>query len=657
MKDYSEFIRNSLVDSDIKKALDKGNSIKLIGIPQIGISTILKYIQKKFNHDNLINFNCFYINTYFSIKDIKKNMSKQLNELGVEKIVLQSDSLKELFKEISSIFSTQICLFLLDDFHKNLEGNKDNTLLNLQTVTDIQHLVEDNTNKIQFIVTYNHPVDSILNTDWYLRMYGLNIEMLDDNEASNLVKIQCDNNSNENKDSKTISLISYYGGRHPSILKKASVTDFNNSYAKRNFRRWVYDRYIEIERYIKEKESPSNQNMSWDLLKSIAKTPIPEKNIFQPKYDLAKAYCFIDESDNTYHLFSKHFAEYMAPTSMYKNFLYTIIIVLLTFALVPIIYSFSLFFFQNSIKKVLVIPEFDFSGLNIFYYLKILFESYNIYYIFFVITTIHIALLIKLIFKEQKKIFFWSKFQEIGRYLQSNKWHDIFLFAPINILTAIVVIILCSITMFLNQQIDIIKKHQDSQVLSNLINSYDKLINIRESEKSNIALRDLWLKYAYISFDSFPKEYLIITPLVIEYENNFPFAVNKCSKYLEEAWYQYLGINPNIVHQDDKKIKERLLSIVNLKNNKDIFQYTLALWNKDQQNKKNTIIYKKLLDLVPNSENKNSNIFQLNNNSIDDSIKKIVSLIYVNIKIGIKNNNRNFVILMMQLMNIVRFQE
>ena len=358
--DSSEFVRNEMM-MRIFELLKNNNSIKLIGIPKIGITSIMKrlfcYCSKGGEWSDL--FFGFYICRYDE-KSFKSQINNQLESAGFNTLS-ESITINEIFLESAKIArntfsenSEKKIVFILDDFQKNLEDDQKNknTILTIPLVTNIIRDIAEAKKHIVFIVSYTYPIDFILPTDWYLANFSTEpVDLLTKDEMIKLVNIRRKNHGLET-DEDVFDKIDYYGGRHPLILNRVTITDFKNN---QDLTSWLTHKYVAIVKYIKKKD-PSIMNKMCE----IAKKPVEKK----PDNEFLSQFCYEEENNGKikYKLFSKHFSEYIANHECCKDkghITSTNLIKYLLAGIISICCSFTLFiqaweWLQNHEKKLCI---------------------------------------------------------------------------------------------------------------------------------------------------------------------------------------------------------------------------------------------------------------------------------------------------------------
>lgn len=317
----SAFIREEIID-DIFRALKRSDSVRLAGVPHIGITSIMKRIDDKCRPggDWGDKYFSFYISSHYDLNSVASQINDRLESNKLSRLPANLNQFVDLCEKAASICRKELAdkrqvnidtVFLLDDFHKNFQAyNKDdvNTLLSVNAMKDIKKIIERK-REIYFIVSYTHPYDPLLNTDWYLNnLYSIYVEMLTEQEADNLVRIRRINNGLP-IDADSLNKIAFYCGRHPELLNRAAITDFSNKRDERALLDWLKKRHDSIYRYIMDNDSHP-EKPSIEILKRTARIQDADK----PDNELVKGYCYTEEKDGKliYRIFSKYFAEYLS---------------------------------------------------------------------------------------------------------------------------------------------------------------------------------------------------------------------------------------------------------------------------------------------------------------------------------------------------------
>ncbi len=630
---------------EINNILRKNNnSIKLIGPKYIGITRIMKCIYNYCTPGGEWSNDYFslYIDNNYEKESFVNQLHNQLKLQNFKTITLTSNNLIALCLEATEIVKKRWphkkVVFIFDDFQKNFYNpRKDNkTLLTEKAIREMSSYEQDQ--NIIFIVNYTIPTEPLLNTDWYLKGFNtVSVDLLSEDEAKKLVVTQRHNN-NLNAEDSTIKKILYYGGRHPEILNIAArYYQVKNQTELENL---VRKRFKEIVDYIIKEETKltinknniKNHNFSTiEQLKEHAKYPL--KQLVDLDNELLKGYTYSKEGK--FHVFSDYFANYLNPTTESDSihFLKLIMLIVTSFLIAPIIFSFVLNFVQPLTNRVLFIPEFDHYGFN-FSYIQILLTYLGITDILSLVYSINILLLITLVIKGEP-ITLWPKrkkepWRRNKNLSQIERVTKIYLTAPFYFLFLILMIFLTSIPTVFQIAGDLTRNQAPDVVISTL-KTYDNFLSTQNSPKSINHLRKLWVNHSTIAFDIFSKEYLAITPLVLSIENNFPSAIGLASRYLMQTYQEYFGINPSTIFRDENIIISKIQEIIEYGDNKNAINYQLDILTKDFNSSELTRVLSESIEYINPSIIIKKEQFE----NFYSQDRKMAAFIYVNLKAGI----------------------
>ena len=317
----SECIRKKLVDNIIYSSLKSLKSLRLVGIPQIGITQIMKYIFYRCTESKeWTDFFAIYID-FYEINYFRSEIADQLLRSGYKISGIEEMKFNEIINQamIAIMNKTPEKKFVLifNDFQKNLQASNNinkNTILTESNCNYIRSLSEMYPNLL-FIINYTYPFDMLLGTDYYINNFTtIPVELLTRKEAETLIQ-RNRANSNLGYGHESLEEIYYYGGRHPQLLDKASETDYGDENEKKYFIEWIERRYIEIMKYIDKNETYQAipELSTQDFLYQIASQKEGMlKNNF-PMNKLAERYCYIktNKGQDYWKLFCTHFSDFL----------------------------------------------------------------------------------------------------------------------------------------------------------------------------------------------------------------------------------------------------------------------------------------------------------------------------------------------------------
>ncbi|MFM9946406.1 MAG: OmpA family protein [Saprospiraceae bacterium] len=283
----NEFVRIEEV-FEIERLIKNGESIKLIGIPKIGISYIMQYIhlQSTSIKECFENYISFYINDRYTLSDIKDSFYNQLENINIKNFTINSNYfdliLHEVFKTVKAKYPDKKILFILDDFQKNFVAYNENSILNEPAIKRMKDV--SNTLDLSIIVSYNYPLDSELRDDWYLNnFFGKKINYLLPDACKKLLRIKFE--KKQMQYSETIfNQIMYYCGGYPFLLDNISFEDIGS---EKPLKVKIEHRYEQILFYLRNKGSYLYKDENYYInyiLKTIKPTFTVPENEFIERY-------------------------------------------------------------------------------------------------------------------------------------------------------------------------------------------------------------------------------------------------------------------------------------------------------------------------------------------------------------------------------------
>ncbi len=599
MIDESTFVRQELVEQ-IFSHIKNGNSVKLIGVPNIGMSTIMQYLFQKIQVTKEWgnNYFAFYIKSEYEMESFSSCLLEQLSAAGLDEKPLSGKSVRALILEARDRVKRKTpdgrVVFLLDNFVTKLEyfafkaEPPFRTMLTRSAVEDIRN-IDARQGDVCFVVNYHNPPDVLLDTDWYLNDFATEqVPFLSEAEARRLVKSVREKEGSP-LSSRDFKRILHDGGRHPQILNHAASTRLHSD--RNDFESWVKRRYVGIENHIRDEEKLLEEKKKDDkgprprrgdtieTLRRIAINPPSEK----PDKSVPAAFCYEEKSGSvhTWRLFSDHFAEYLVPRApRYRNERRLACLVLATLLLIPPLFSIALWIWQQWANRVLFIPEYDRFGFNLDY-LWILFTHYKLNTVF---TFIYGANTSILIWKalQGSEITLKIPIQAIRR--QSTllgKLQKIYMNSYLHLILVSVLVGCNSVSVILDQEFKL--SDQRSRVpIAMVLNSLVELSALPVGSDAADRTRASWMWLSEIHASTFRNEYLTVAPLVIGIQDNFRSATEAESKRFRKTLLEYIGYDPKSLDQPQQEIRRRISILLGDSLDRSIVAEHGRIWVFDQ---------------------------------------------------------------------------
>ena len=318
---FSGNVRSDTLNRVLKN-IEEGESMKLLGIPGLGMSYLLKTINKLCSPKGLCKDIgvSFYFSNDYDFLSFQFSLNMQLKSMGFGKLKTDADN----FLMIAGALSESLLkddpdkkiIFLFDNFHKNFAPDENvrdttETILTKFNLDKIRTISDDSNYKVVFIVTYTYPLEHFLGTNWYLNdLLSEEIKLLTEEEQGQFIKnrISPDNFPNGRPD---IELIKYYGGRYPMILCKALKTDFSVPADIQKMEDWILRRYLEI---VKDFEAfGPRSDKEGSHLNTLKKIVNAEGEFHGTLRELPAQYCYrsVGNDQAAVNVFSDHFRDHL----------------------------------------------------------------------------------------------------------------------------------------------------------------------------------------------------------------------------------------------------------------------------------------------------------------------------------------------------------
>ena len=306
----SEFVRDKIV-SEIEKQINKGESIKLVGLPKIGITSIMLYIHLQTTKIKEIfkNYESIYIEGRYNLDEIIDQITEQLNRIGLNNFHPKQTSFEGILKHTYDLLNYEYpgrkVLFILDDFQSNFKKYNANSLLDKTALEKLRNFAERK-NDVSFIVNYKYPIQIDVEEDWYLNTFRrIEIKMLSIDECKELIKIKRERKK-LNYSEEVFNMIYKYSGGYPLLIDDISNDNLEN---EQKIISTVERRYSQIDNYLKDKGSLIFKDKLHYIRLLLNK--IKYTNTIVEKDDFINEYFVNDEKGNTL-MFSQYFKEWIS---------------------------------------------------------------------------------------------------------------------------------------------------------------------------------------------------------------------------------------------------------------------------------------------------------------------------------------------------------
>jgi hypothetical protein len=206
-------------------------------------------------------------------------------------------------------------VLIFDEFDRNFAtvASRQDSILTMDNLTSLHHFSEQD-QRVQFVVTYTHPVDPILNDDWYLRNFAReNVDLLSELEARGLVEGGL-RRRGIRPTSKFVSAILVAGGRYPPLLTLA--VNYAESLEGEEYENRARSVYRHLEQYIRAADGRLQLGNTLQALAEVARNPVAkDRPELYTRYSQAKWYCYVDGDGSKgfgrYTILSEGFGSYL----------------------------------------------------------------------------------------------------------------------------------------------------------------------------------------------------------------------------------------------------------------------------------------------------------------------------------------------------------
>jgi hypothetical protein len=314
------FVRRNLL-AELVEAIQGGDSVKLVGVPEIGITTVMRRLAALCTAGAELSqeFVAIYLAGRYDGDRVRSEIVRQLTAAGFAVENMPDRYLQETLEAARRIVAGKRLLLICDDFEKNFARARPGSILTAENLTDIRGLVEDRSRGIQFVVNYTHPLKRRAGDDYYLN--NLNtffVELLTLEEARDLIaRRKAVENRGLTADGERAAL--RYGGRHPLLLDEAARRALGGDLG--GSRDWARRHYGGILQYIDEfaMAAAGKEQGAAALLRGIAHRPMREDQVTARDFDLAgfdlaRRYCYEEKGEDgsvRYRVFAEGFADYL----------------------------------------------------------------------------------------------------------------------------------------------------------------------------------------------------------------------------------------------------------------------------------------------------------------------------------------------------------
>jgi hypothetical protein len=316
-----EYVRQDL-EARLRRELKDSRSVRLQGLPGIGISTVMRRFHGLCTHDGrLRDWFAFYLHGSYEADRVAALVKEQLEGLpdgaavlaavrsGPEQLATYCD---QLAQAIRGIDPPRRVLFVLDDFQPNFELYRPGSLLTERNLEQLSGLVKAGRSGA-FLVNYRLPLDPFPPGDGHLwGSASHEVGLLSQVEALDLVKIKRLRRGLAT-DEDTVKRILWLGGRHPLFLDKAAQLRGREEEAE--FDVWATTKYRRIiEEVDSADEARGRRGNTLKSLRRIAKGSGPGDGSDGGQTAWGRCLCCREVNDRgevSRRLFSPHFAEFL----------------------------------------------------------------------------------------------------------------------------------------------------------------------------------------------------------------------------------------------------------------------------------------------------------------------------------------------------------
>jgi len=221
-------------------------------------------------------------------------------------------------KRLAAKLRNRRVVLLFDEFDRNFAtvANRQDSILTMNNLTDLHHFTERD-RRVQFVVTYTHPIDVILNEDWYLRNFVReDVDLLSEKEARELADGGL-RRRGIRPSADLISSILASGGRYPPLLTLA--VDYAEVLGSDEHEEKARNVYRHLEQYIRTADNRLQWASTLKVLAEIAREPISKQTVeMSSHYGHAKVYCYAEDEFGAhvrYKILSEGFGRYLLKIS------------------------------------------------------------------------------------------------------------------------------------------------------------------------------------------------------------------------------------------------------------------------------------------------------------------------------------------------------